>query len=155
MTTADLQTNSSQLAQKCIKSQLMQAVYHTILTIFTVILIRNCSSCTDMKLSKECKEQQFSEWVGNQPSVLRTALQPIQVLLFWANAIRPPTLEVSTVLQRVWSPSGIKQTTFNTHWILLLFCNTRVCPYCPDWGRIMVFCNLWYVPLVHIMCQYI
>ena len=41
------------------------------------------------------------------PSVLSTALQPIQVLRFWANAMSPPTLEVSTVLQRVWSPSGI------------------------------------------------
>lgn len=39
------------------------------------------------------------------PSVFSTALQPIQVLLLWANAMRPPTFDVNTVLQRVWSPS--------------------------------------------------
>lgn len=39
------------------------------------------------------------------PSVFSVARHPMQVLLFWAKAMRPPTLEVSTVLQRVWSPS--------------------------------------------------
>ncbi len=29
----------------------------------------------------------------------------MQVLRFWAKAMRPPTLDVKTVLQRVWSPS--------------------------------------------------
>lgn len=41
-----------------------------------------------------------------KPSVFSTALQPMHVLLFWAKAIRPPTFEVNTVLQRVWSPSA-------------------------------------------------
>lgn len=50
---------------------------------------------------------------GNILSVLRTALQPMQVLRFCAKAMRPPTLEVRTVLQRVWSPSET-----NTHVIL-------------------------------------
>lgn len=57
-------------------------------------------------------------WSMHTPSVFSTALQPIQVLLFWANAMRPPTFEVNTVLQRVWSPSERCQKchyTFSEH----------------------------------------
>lgn len=59
------------------------------------------------------------------PSVLSTALQPMQVLLLCANAMRPPTFEVNTVLQRVWSPSARKENLIHDTWGCWVFFSNR------------------------------